>query len=54
MTQTAFQPPLVVVGVKADSGAHAIIKEAKVFALNILGKDQKGMAFTFSNPGTGR
>lgn len=47
VTQTAFQPPLVVVGVKADSGAHAIIKESKTFALNILGKDQKGQAFTF-------
>ena len=47
VTQTAFQPPLVVVGVKADSGAHAIIKDSKVFALNILGKDQKGQAFTF-------
>ena len=40
VTQTAFAPPLVVVGVKADSGAHAIIKESKVFALNMLGKDQ--------------
>src|ERR1044071_578170 len=50
VTQTAFQPPLVVVGVKADSGAHAIIKESKVFALNILGKDQKGQAFTFFKP----
>src|ERR1044072_8409024 len=47
VTQTAFQPPLVVVGVKADSGAHSIIKESKTFALNILGKDQKGQAFTF-------
>lgn len=47
VTQTAFQPPLVVVGVKADSGAHSIIKESKSFALNILGKDQKGQAFTF-------
>ncbi|HXV83979.1 MAG TPA: flavin reductase family protein [Candidatus Binatia bacterium] len=47
VTQTAFQPPLLVVGVKADSGAHAIIKESKTFALNILGKDQKGQAFTF-------
>jgi flavin reductase (DIM6/NTAB) family NADH-FMN oxidoreductase RutF len=50
VTQTAFQPPLVVVGVKADSGAHAIIKDSKVFALNILGKDQKGQAFTFFKP----
>jgi flavin reductase (DIM6/NTAB) family NADH-FMN oxidoreductase RutF len=47
VTQTAFQPPLVVVGVKADSGAHAIIKESKTFTLNILGKDQKDLAFTF-------
>jgi flavin reductase (DIM6/NTAB) family NADH-FMN oxidoreductase RutF len=47
VTQSAFQPPLVVVGVKADSGAHAIIKESKTFALNILGKDQKAQAFTF-------
>ncbi|HEY6365200.1 MAG TPA: flavin reductase family protein [Candidatus Binatia bacterium] len=47
VTQTAFQPPLVVVGVKADSGAHSIIKDSRAFALNILGKDQKGQAFTF-------
>ena len=50
VTQTAFQPPLIVVGVKADSGAHSIIKESKTFALNILGKDQKGQAFTFFKP----
>ncbi|HWO43134.1 MAG TPA: flavin reductase family protein [Candidatus Eisenbacteria bacterium] len=50
VTQTAFQPPLVVVGVKTDSTAHAVIKESRVFALNILGKDQKAMAFTFFKP----
>jgi flavin reductase (DIM6/NTAB) family NADH-FMN oxidoreductase RutF len=50
VTQTAFQPPLLVVGIKADSGAHAIIKESKNFALNILGKDQKSQAFTFFKP----
>jgi flavin reductase (DIM6/NTAB) family NADH-FMN oxidoreductase RutF len=50
VTQTAFQPPLVVIGVKADSATHAIIKETKVFALNMLGKDQKGQAFTFFKP----
>jgi flavin reductase (DIM6/NTAB) family NADH-FMN oxidoreductase RutF len=47
VTQASFQPPLVVVGVKADSAAHALIKESGSFALNILGKDQKGQAFTF-------
>jgi flavin reductase (DIM6/NTAB) family NADH-FMN oxidoreductase RutF len=50
VTQTAFAPPLVVVGVKADSGGHASIKAAKHFALNMLGKDQKGVAFTFFKP----
>lgn len=50
VTQTAFQPPMVVVGVKADSGAHAIIKESRTFALNILGKEHKGQAFTFFKP----
>ena len=38
VTQTAFAPPLVVVGVKTDSGAYQTIK------------DQKGAAFTFFKP----
>jgi hypothetical protein len=33
VTQTAFVPPLVVAGVKADSGAHAALKTAGVFAV---------------------
>ena len=52
VTQSAFAPPLVVVGVKTDSGAYKIIKETKSFALNMLGKDQKGLAFTFFKPAT--
>lgn len=47
VTQTAFSPPLVVVGVKADSGAHALIKERGTFALNVLGKGQQEMAVNF-------
>jgi flavin reductase (DIM6/NTAB) family NADH-FMN oxidoreductase RutF len=50
VTQTAFAPPLVVVGVKTDSGAYQVIKAAQKFALNMLGKDQKGLAFTFFKP----
>jgi flavin reductase (DIM6/NTAB) family NADH-FMN oxidoreductase RutF len=50
VTQTAFGPPLVVVGVKTDSGAYAVIKSTKKFALNMLGKDGKGLAFTFFKP----
>ncbi len=50
VTQASFQPPLVVVGVKADSGAHSIIGEAGAFALNVLGKDQAATAYAFFKP----
>ena len=50
VTQSAFNPPLVVVGVKADSGVYAALKSAGGFALNMLGKEHKGLAFTFFKP----
>lgn len=50
VTQSAFTPPLVVVGVKADSGTYKAVKAAQAFALNMLGKDQKQLAFTFFRP----
>jgi flavin reductase (DIM6/NTAB) family NADH-FMN oxidoreductase RutF len=50
MNQGSFAPPLVAVGVKADSHAHALIKESKAFALNVLGKDQGRPALTFFKP----
>ncbi len=50
VTQASFTPPLVVVGVKADSGAHAFIKDAGAFALNVLGKGQQAAAFAFFKP----
>jgi flavin reductase (DIM6/NTAB) family NADH-FMN oxidoreductase RutF len=50
VTQTAFAPPLVVVGVKTDSGAYPIIKNTRKFSLNMLGKEAKGIAFTFFKP----
>ncbi len=50
VTQTAFAPPLVAVGVKADSGAYAALKGAGHFALNMLGKGQQGIAFGFFKP----
>ncbi len=49
-TQCSFEPPLVAVGVKAGSGVHGVIKEAGVFALNILGKGQNAAAFAFFKP----
>ena len=50
VTQTAFAPPLVVVGVKTDSGAYGLVKSTGNFALNMLGKEHKGVAFTFFKP----
>jgi len=49
VTQTAFTPPLVAVGVRTDLDAYRIVKGTKTFALNMLGKDHKGAAFTFFN-----
>jgi len=52
VTQTAFTPPppLVVAGIKTDSGAYATTRKAGAFALNMLGKGQQTVAFTFFKP----
>lgn len=50
VTQTSFAPPLVVVGVKSDSGAYDGLTKAGHFALNMLGKGQQGLAFSFFKP----
>jgi flavin reductase (DIM6/NTAB) family NADH-FMN oxidoreductase RutF len=47
VTQASFEPPLVVVGVKADSHAKTVIGASKSFALNFLGKGQEGIAYAF-------
>ncbi len=50
VTQTSFAPPLVAAAVKADSGAYAALKDSQHFVLNMLGKGQQGVAFTFFKP----
>ena len=50
VTQASFSPPLVVVCVKADSFIHTVIESSGSFALNVLGKDQGPLAFTFFKP----
>lgn len=47
VTQTSFAPPLVVMGVKNDSGAHAMLKASKTFSLSMLKSGQKDMAYAF-------
>ena len=34
-------------GVKVDSTAHEHITESSVFSINVIGKEQKNLAFTF-------
>jgi len=50
VTQTSFNPPLVAVAVKADSGACAVIGRTGAFALNMLAKGQQAAAFAFFKP----
>ncbi len=55
VTQTSFSPPLIAVGVKADSSAHQHIKDTGHFAINVISDEQINLAFTFfkSNPREG-
>ena len=51
VTQASFEPPLIAIGVKADSGAHSLIKDTKAFALNekpekAVGLRASGMSMT--------
>ena len=50
VTQTSFEPPLVAVAIKSDSGAYALVKKTQTFALNMLGKGQAPVGFTFFKP----
>jgi flavin reductase (DIM6/NTAB) family NADH-FMN oxidoreductase RutF len=47
VTQKSFNPTLVAVRGKTDSGAYGLTGR---FALNILGKGQQGPAFAFFKP----
>ncbi len=50
VTQCSFKPPLVAVGVKADSHPYRVIRESGAFAVNVLGEDQKDVAQAFFGP----
>lgn len=50
VTQTAFAPPLIVMGVKKDSGAYSLLKQSGAFALSFLESGQKDLAFAFFKP----
>ncbi|GAB4532944.1 MAG: flavin reductase family protein [Anaerolineae bacterium] len=47
LSQASFQPPLVMVGVKANTLTHTMIEESGQFAINLLAAGQTDMAQTF-------
>ena len=50
VTQGSFEPPLIVMAVKADGSSHGIIKRTSKFSLNFLRSDQKDLAAIFFKP----
>ncbi len=47
LSQASFEPPLVMVGLKKDSGLYALATQSRKFAVNIVGKTQKDLAVNF-------
>ncbi len=52
VTQTSFKPPLIAMGVKADSHLYTLLKRTGSFALSFLESGQKDLAFAFFKPTT--
>lgn len=50
LSQASFSPSLIMVGVKADSGLHAIVEQSGAFAVNILAAGQQDVASAFFRP----
>ncbi len=50
MTQVSFKPPLLVLGVRAESRSRQMMEESGVLCLHFLGKDQQEIAQSFFKP----
>lgn len=50
VTQGSFDPPLVVMAVRAEGSSHGTILRTKKFSLNVLREDQKDLAAVFFKP----
>ncbi|HEY8487285.1 MAG TPA: flavin reductase family protein [Limnochordales bacterium] len=50
LSQCSFQPPLVMVAVKADSRLHGLVEASSAFAVNVLAAHQKDVAQAFFRP----
>ena len=50
LSQASFQPPLVMMAVKADSGLHALLSQGATVAVNILGPTRRAWPRPSSGP----
>lgn len=50
VTQTSFNPSLIVVALRTDSGVYQAVKNSRQFALHMLGLKQKNFASAFFKP----
>ena len=50
VTQGSFEPPLVVMAVRADSTSNGMIQRTGRFSLNVLKAEQKDLAAVFFKP----
>ena len=53
VTQGSFEPPLVVMAVRADSTSNGMIQRTGRFSLNVLAAEQKDLAAVFFKPQKG-
>lgn len=52
LTQVSFAPPLVAVGIRKETLSFKMVEAGRVFSVNILGKEHKGLAEHFVKPAT--
>ena len=50
VSQASFEPPMISVCIKRDSGSYKVVKERGEFLLHLLGEEQKDIAASFFKP----
>ena len=50
VSQASFEPPMISVCIKRNSGSYKVIKNRGEFILHMLGENQKELAATFFKP----
>lgn len=48
VSQASFEPPLVTVAIRKQSDLHETIEKSRIFAVNIIGKDDQDMLKPFA------